>query len=74
MEITKRLLKCGLISVPINIVEINDEQMQVNGTDIYVSAKIKIQVKCDYNAGHIEYGGTGNLFLQISECNLFGSH
>jgi hypothetical protein len=71
VEITKRLLKRKLISVPVSIAEITDEVMQVKGTDIYVSARVQIQVKCDFSAGHKEYGGTGNLFLQISECNPF---
>lgn len=71
VEMTKRLLKNRLISVPINVTEITDEQMQIRGTDIHVTAKIKIQVKCDYYAGDKKYNGTGNLFLQISECNPF---
>lgn len=73
VEIVKRLIKNGAISIPLNVKEITDEQMQINGTDIYVSTRIKIQVKCDYNAGDKKYGGTGNLFLQVSECNPYRS-
>ena len=39
---------------------------QIAGTDLDVRGRWRIQVKCDYNAGP---GGTGNVFLQVAECN-----
>jgi len=48
---------------------VDAQTLQVKGVDIQVS--INIQVKCDYNGGPKERGGTGNLFLQVAECNPF---
>lgn len=48
---------------------IEDHVLQVKGVDITVT--INIQVKCDFRGGPKELGGTGNLFLQVSECNPF---
>jgi hypothetical protein len=69
--IVQEALKQGLIPLNVTAKEIADKDMQIAGTDIYVKAGIKIQVKCDYNGGPKAYGGTGNLFLQIAECNPF---
>lgn len=72
--VTKEALKQGLIHLDMSITEIDDEDLQIEGTDIYVRASVKIQVKCDYRGGPKAFGGTGNLFLQIAECNPFGIH
>ena len=53
---------------------IDDRNLQVSGTDIHVGIDKKIQVKCDYNGGPRELGGTGNLYLQVAECNPLGRH
>lgn len=53
---------------------IHDQDLQVDGLDIYVRLRAKIQVKCDYKGGPKEMGGTGNLFLQVAECNPFKAH
>lgn len=48
--------------------------IDIKGTDIYVttvSGKVKIQVKCDFIGGEIEYGGSGYLYLQTAERNPF---
>lgn len=74
VSITKDLLKRGIIKLPLLTTEITDEQMQISGIDILVMATIKVQVKCDWNAGHRSLGGTGNLFIQTYECNPFGLH
>lgn len=52
---------------------VDDEHMQISGTDILISLQrdIRIQVKCDYKGG-IGMGCTGNLFLQVQECNPLG--
>lgn len=69
--ITKNLLKSGDIKIPHIVKEITDLDMQVSGTDIFVKTEIKIQVKCDFKGGPKAHGGTGNLFLQVSECNPY---
>lgn len=53
---------------------IEDQDLQVDGLDIYIRLKAKIQVKCDYNGGPKPLGGTGNLFLQVAECNPLRAH
>jgi len=73
--VVKKMLNRGLIPLtPDDVDEISDEEMQVSGVDISISSKAKIQVKCDWKAGPKEYGGTGNLFLQVSECNPLNQH
>jgi hypothetical protein len=44
------------------------EDVQVQGTDILVFCRKKIQVKCDFDGGD-KPAGTGNLFLQRAERN-----
>jgi len=60
----KEMLKKNLIPVAFHIQEVTDRTMQISGTDILVSARYKIQVKCDWRAGD-----TGNLYLQTKERN-----
>ena len=69
--LTLDMLKKGLISLPINATIIDDKDIQIAGTDIIVCSHLKIQVKCDYRAGNKKHHRrvTGNLFLQIAECN-----
>jgi hypothetical protein len=42
--------------------------LQIEGMDIIVNCKVKIQVKCDFTGGRKPLG-SGNLFLQTAECN-----
>jgi len=49
---------------------IEDYEMQVSGFDILVRMSTRIQVKCDWFAGDGP-GCTGNLYLQVRECNPF---
>lgn len=72
--IVSDMLKCGLISIGLRVDQITDETLQIEGLDIIVTAKVRIQVKCDYRAGPREWGGTGNLFLQVAECNPLGAY
>ena len=58
------MLKRNLIPFAFNIEEVPDRKMQISGTDILISAKYKIQVKCDWRVGE-----TGNVYLQTQECN-----
>jgi hypothetical protein len=50
------------------IYEVDDWEFQVRGVDLVLARRVTIQVKCDYNAGN---AGTGNLYIQTKECNLF---
>lgn len=56
---------------------IDQLDIQVKGIDVIVTSKARIQVKCDYDGGAPPRPGrqgervTGNLFLQVAECNPF---
>lgn len=69
------MLKNGLLPIPALGQEIKEFDIQVKGQDIIIKSSaitqddIRIQVKCDYRGGEKCFGGTGNLFLQIQECN-----
>lgn len=69
--ITAEMLKMGLIAINLQIIEVNDKTMQIRGEDIHIKTDVTIQVKCDYRAGAGHQRCTGNLFLQIKECNPF---
>jgi hypothetical protein len=71
IEIVMKLLKGGWFPLSLFPQVITDMDMQIEGTDLIVRAERRIQVKCDYDGGPKTYGGTGNLFLQIAECNPF---
>lgn len=62
----KEMLKRNLIPFAFNVDEITDRTMQISGTDILVSARYRIQIKCDWAIGE-----TGNIYLQTQECNPF---
>jgi len=80
VRLVKGMLKRGLFPIPAIGTEITDRDLQVDGTDIIIRAgairqqDIVIQVKCDFPGGERDLGGTGNLFLQIAECNPLGIH
>ena len=63
-NIVKEMLKKNLIPFAFNVDEITDRTMQIQGTDILVSAKYRIQIKCDWRIGE-----TGNVYLQTHERN-----
>lgn len=69
------MVRQGLFPLPALAQEITEYELQVKGQDIYISSTaiecddIVIQVKCDYEGGERALGGTGNLFLQVAECN-----
>jgi len=60
----KEMLKMNLIPFAFRVDEVSDRTLQIQGTDILVSAKYRIQVKCDWKIGQ-----TGNIYLQTQECN-----
>lgn len=51
-----------------------DKELDIRGTDIFVSAKRHIQVKYDALSYPRDEGGTGNLFIQSHECNPLKIH
>lgn len=61
-------MKLGRFPFWVDAEEDERENIQLQGTDILVFCRKKIQVKCDYNAGDRPLG-TGNLFLQRAERN-----
>lgn len=68
-SIVAEMLKRGLVMLPVNVSIENDIDMQIKGTDIIIRSNLHIQVKCDMKAGEKRHGGSGNLFLQVAECN-----
>ena len=74
LVVVKEMLKRQLLEMSLDVKEISDEDMQVSGADILVQLQARIQVKCDWNCGERKFGGTGNLFLQVAECNPWGQH
>lgn len=63
------LLKRGLFPLPTNPLVVNNVDMQKSGFDLIVKGRWKIEVKCDWRIGD-----TGNIFLQIAECNPLGQY
>lgn len=64
----------GLVSLPLLASNVANREAQIQGKDIVITSDVSVQVKCDYFGGPKELGGTGNLFLQVRECNPFGMH
>ncbi len=70
-SITVDMLERNLIPLPIQVDLTEDKALQISGTDIIIHSKLRLQVKCDFKAGHRKYHGTGNVFLQVEECNPY---
>lgn len=73
VECVCQLMKAGRFPCWIEGNESSDSRIQIRGTDMIVWHKIKIQVKCDWEAGDGP-GCTGNLYLQIKERNPLRRH
>jgi hypothetical protein len=73
VRVVQWLLKAGLFPLWSTPTFINDVDMQVDGMDIVVQMRARIQVKCDWRAGDGP-GCTGNLYIQTRECNPFSRH
>ena len=79
-RLTLGMLRAGLLPIPALGEEIDEKDIQIKGQDIIIrngaitNKDIRIQVKCDYPGGEKELGGTGNLFLQVQECNPGNYH
>lgn len=73
------MIRNGLFPLPLAGIADADisRDLQIKGDDIRVwvaNQCVHIQVKCDFNGGEKHLGGTGNLFLQTAEINLFKRH
>jgi len=72
-----KILQLGFLPLPQTAIVVTDAETQIAGGDILASStEKKIQVKCDFKGGG--QGDinrcTGNLFLQIAECNPNSTH
>ena len=75
VEIVMFMLKTGRLPIFCDPEMVEDLDLQRNGEDILIrNLNMRIQVKCDYKGGPKQRGGTGNLYLQVKECNPFGKH
>lgn len=69
MRVVRKMISLGLISSIIDTVDVNDRELQIEGTDIIPIFAESYQVKCDWKAGPKSLGGSGNLYIQTAECN-----
>lgn len=76
VKLVMRLLRLGWFPLPWDSGIVEGVEMQVSGLDVIVTGRHSIQVKCDYEGGEPKKADprvTGNLFLQVEECNPLGS-
>jgi|AntDeeMinimDraft_6_1070357.scaffolds.fasta_scaffold08066_2 hypothetical protein len=66
VECVLSIMRKGRFPFYISAKPTNNIQLDIDGTDILVENKTKIQVKCDFP---IKY--TDNLYIQTHECNPF---
>jgi hypothetical protein len=77
VRVVRALLSIGHFPLWGNAEVVSDLDIQIKGVDLIVTTKARIQVKCDYEGGEPVRDGakgervTGNLFLQVAECNPF---
>lgn len=69
VDVVTTLLKLGRFPLWLGAEESKDTSIQIQGTDIIIFHKAKIQVKCDWRAGDGSPGCSGNLFIQNAERN-----
>ena len=75
VAVTLWALRKARIPLWINSVqESSNVDLQRKGADILLWARLRIQVKCDWTAGPVECGGSGNIFLQQAEINPLRRH
>lgn len=69
-----------LLQIEMEPAEVQDIDMQIKGADvaITVAKKSVVQVKCDFRGGGTKLQDakypSGNLFLQVRECNPWGRY
>ena len=66
-------MRCGRFPFWIDAEEEDRASIQIQGVDILVVCRKRVQVKCDWIAGARPLG-SGNLFLQKTECNPLKLH
>jgi len=71
VRIVAGLLKRKIVKIPLQSVEITDEDLQIKGVDMIVHCKIKLQIKCDKAGGMraFKYRDPAGIFLQTHERN-----
>jgi len=80
VQVVRKLLQYGYFPLWGNTEIIDDLDIQIKGIDVIVTTRARIQVKCDFDGGEPRRPGpigqriTGNLFLQVAECNPFQAH
>lgn len=70
VDIVRAVLKAGRFPIWFDGELVDELDMQVNGVDISIRGRWRIQVKCDKKAGNGDDPRcSGNLYLQIAERN-----
>lgn len=85
--VVEGLLKSGRFPLPVSPAIVSDANLQRDGYDLIVSGEWRVEVKCDWRAGvvnnvfhapadreRLTQVLTGNVYLQIAECNPLGQH
>jgi hypothetical protein len=58
------------LPMPVDVREVTNHAQQIAGVDMIATLPAqRIQIKCDWDGGNKEHGGSGNLFLQFEEIN-----
>jgi len=73
VNLVAKLLEKGDFPLHKSYKKVNNKDMQIDGVDIEIYIKGRIQVKCDWNGG-IGPGCTGNLYIQVAEANPLNNH
>lgn len=73
-EFVIEVANAGILRYESKSVSINNVGLQRKGYDLKVSSDWNVQVKLDFKGGARDKGGTGNLFIQVEECNPEGIH
>lgn len=73
-HIVSRALQGGYVPLPMQVLEVTDRATQIDGVDLVTRCALRLQVKCDFHGGERKFGGTGNLFIQLSEANPYQRH
>lgn len=73
MAVVARLAEQFGLPVPTKLQIVTSHREQIAGIDAVIEPpRRSLQVKCDFEGGNVEHGGTGNLFIQVAECNPYG--
>ena len=69
VKIVQEMMSRRLLTMPTILEDETSVEAQLRGSDLVVGKDCTVQVKCDWRGGSLRLGGTGNLYLQISELN-----